>query len=184
VSKESAKPLYVAYYTPAYAGEADELVDTLKAHDLPYEVRLMQDRGQWVLNCGQKPWFIAEMRRAYPNRPLVYLDADARVRQRPSLFDVLGDIDLAVHYRRAELLSGTIYIGATDTATDLIERWAKECRAHPGSWDQRVLQKLVDEDDDLDVYNLPASYTRIFDATDMGEPIVIEHMQASRRLGK
>jgi hypothetical protein len=180
------KPLYVAYYTHAYAGEADELVDTLKAFDLPYEVRHVQDRGQWVLNCGLKPWFIAEMRRQYPNRPLVYLDADARVRQRPSLFDVLSDIDLGVHYRRAELLSGTLYIGATEAATDLVDRWAKECRAHPSQWDQRVLQRLVDDDDELDVYSLPASYVRILDADDMGpiDDAVIWHGQASRRLSK
>jgi hypothetical protein len=122
------------------------------------------------------------------NRPTVYLDADARVRQYPILFDQLAetDCDFAAHWRGgSELLSGTLYFGATVNALALADKWVEECEAHPDVWDQQCLQNAVDSMPGLKVERLPFSYCRIFDGQgqdEQGVVPVVEHMQASRRL--
>lgn len=121
------------------------------------------------------------MRREHPGRPIVWLDADARVRRPPSLFDSL-DCDVAAHWKDGEeLLSGTLYIGANDTATELLQEWLTDCQSNPGEWDQRCLQAVLNSSRRFRIQTLPADYTAIFDAG-MSDHPVIEHLQASRRL--
>ena len=179
------KPLFCSFYSgPGYAEEAQGLVESLEAFRLDYEVNELPDAGSWAWNCGRKAAYLLTCRAKHPGRPLVWVDADARIVQRPTWFDTL-DCDIAYHLRHGEeLLSGTLYFGATDGASDLLERWQVECQYHPDEWDQRVLDRVLKENPDRwreDV--LPASYVSIFDAPEMNrEPAVIRHRQASRRL--
>ena len=106
-----------------------------------------------------------------------------------------------------ELLSGTLYFGPTAAADRLLTQWAAGCIQSPDEWDQRVLQKIVEEQASgvrdqgasaetqltpgscpltpaLKILPLPAPYTLIFDTMRDQGPPVIEHMQASRRLRK
>jgi hypothetical protein len=111
----------------------------------------------------------------------VWLDADARVRKPPVLLCHLR-CDFACHHRRGELLSGTLYFAPTPAATVLAEWWCRAQQVYPGEWDQRVLAKVLPTVPNLRVHELPASYVRIFDGDDMGPEIIVEHLQASRRL--
>lgn len=173
-------PLYVSFYTPDYAGEAAELVATLDAHGLEYVVTAMPSAGNWVANCGRKPYCIRSAMALYPGRPIIWLDADARVRQYPALFDGL-DCDFAAHWRHGtELLSGTLYFNPTAAALSLVDAWIREQDRRRGEWDQRVLADVVAGMTGLKTLDLPWGYCRIFDGKEQGEP-VIEHMQASRR---
>jgi hypothetical protein len=173
-------PLFVSYYTPAYRQEAMALTDTLDAHGLLHCVMAVADRGSWELNCSLKPTFIRRMMIS-TDKPIVWLDADGRVVQPPTLFDSL-DCDMACHFRHdVELLSGTMWFNNTTSASDLLVAWAKECEANPREWDQRTLQRVI-EAGAWDVTRLPASYTAIFDDPQMMKDAVIVHGQASRRL--
>lgn len=178
-------PLFVSFFTPAYAAEAAGLVESLDAFGLPHDVRKLDSRGSWVANCACKPAFIREMRAEHPGRPIVWLDADARVKAPPVLFDTLAGFDFACHYRGGEeLLSGTLFFGPTDTAYELLRAWEQECRFFPNEWDQKRLEIAVSRVPGLKAYTLPPTYVRIFDAQDMGdaEDAVVIHRQASRRL--
>lgn len=177
------KPLFVSFYTPEYAEEARGLVDSLLAFDCDYDVRRIESRGSWVRNCAGKAEFLAMMLRDHAaGRPIVWLDADARVVASPVLFDSL-DCDVAAHWRNGtELLSGTLYFGSTSIARGLCRTWASWCEELPNEWDQRCLQRAIDSSEaELRIERLPSSYTRIFDANEMGEPVIL-HRQASRRL--
>ena len=178
-----APPLYVSAYTVGngYEAEAAVLLKTLDAFHLPSEVVPMADRGGWQQNTQAKATFVRVMLAKHPGRPLVWLDADSRVRQYPALFDTL-DCDVAFHRRRGELLSGTIYFAPTTGARQLLERWRAECFFFPDVWDQKCLDTILPTVPGLRIGSLPGSYVRIFDGDDMGAEIVIEHMQASRRL--
>jgi len=180
-------PIYVCFYTTGngYEAEAMELGHTLDRYQLPSDLVAVPPFQDWVAACAYKPKFLRHMRAKHgPDRPLVWLDADARVRQYPSLFpEMPTDVDFAAHWKDGtELLSGTLYFGATRGADRLLNEWAQACHERPREWDQHVLQNLVDGRTDLKVEKLPPSYTQIFDVmASAGEP-VIEHMQASRRL--
>jgi hypothetical protein len=177
-------PLYCSFFTPAYAEHAAGLVASLDAFGLPHDVRAVEGGGSWVANVNRKAGFLLERMRRHPGRPLVWLDADARVRQRPDLFDSLT-CDFAAHWRHGvELLSGTMYWGPTTIARLMCESWQRRCARYPDRWDQVTLDEVVKEwEGDLKVHPLPASYTRVFDDAKMGDP-VIEHLQASRQLAK
>lgn len=179
------KPLYCIFYTRGtdYEQEAAQCVESLDQFRLEYDVAEVTACGSWVGNCALKAAVIAEVMRRYPDRPIVYLDADARVRRRPTLFETMPpDVDFAAHWRHgAELLSGTLYFGATARAAELVARWQQACESDPNRWDQKHLQDIVESSPDLRVLRLPAEYCRVFDDPKMGEP-VIEQLQASRRL--
>lgn len=176
-------PLYISFCTTdGYAAEAAELKKTLDAFGLPYELHPVAPFESWVQACAFKPRFIRNAQAWHRDRPLVWLDADARVRQYPVLFDSMGKADFAAHWKGGtELLSGTMYFGPTVAAAQLLYDWEKACEASPEAWDQKVLQGIV-ESRPLNVRRLPAPYTLIFDLMAHEGPPVIEHMQASRRL--
>jgi hypothetical protein len=174
--------LVASYYSPPYRREAMGLMESLDALGLDdYAVTAIEDRGSWERNCAFKPTFIRHKMVAH-DRPIVWLDADARVRSKPVLFDTLDGFDFACHYRYGvELLSGTLWFGNTPGGWALLREWEYECAAHPDEWDQRCLAVAVPKVPGLRTYVLPAEYVRVFDDPKMGEA-VIEHMQASRRL--
>lgn len=179
----SHAPIIVSYFTPPYTYEAMGLESTAKAFGLETDIQAVPDLGKWELNCGRKPEFIRSMMKAYPHRPIVWLDADARVSRQPVLFDSLT-CDFAAHWRHgSELLSGTMYFGPTHGAQRLLDAWCEAQHYSPETWDQRTLQSVIESGEvgGLDLVRLPSEYTRVFDDAKMGDA-VIEHGQASRRL--
>jgi hypothetical protein len=185
-------PLYVSYYTPDYAELAERLRQSCMAAGVEHEISPVPDRGRWDLNCDLKPGFIRDRMEASPGRPVVWVDSDAVIRRRPTLFDRLaaeGRIDVGVcrwkrlrSLRRAEVLSGTIYFGDTAGARQLLETWDRECRENPHRWDQVSLEVSIGQHN-LNVEWLPVEYTFISDIHRYEYPEarpVIEHFQNSR----
>lgn len=181
----SRSPIFCSFFTSEYEADACELLRSCRDFGLDADVRAVPNLGSWARNCGYKPQFIRERILDNPARGVAWVDADARVRQYPALFDSL-DCDFAAHWRHGvELLSGTLYFGPTARARQLVKAWCEAQQQSPDEWDQRVLQRVIESTrpGDLKVAYLPAEYTRVFDDAKMGEPVV-EHMQASRRLAK
>lgn len=179
------QPIFVSFFTThnGYGAEALELGKTLDHFRLPADLVPVPPFVDWVTACGYKPAFLLIMRQKHAGRPLVWLDADARVRATPALLlEMPPDVDFAAHWKDGtELLSGTLYFGATANADKLLSDWSIGCRDNPRKWDQQVLQSIVESRQELKIEKLPASYTQIFDTMRTPDP-VIEHMQASRRL--
>jgi len=179
--------IVVAFYTEKtpYEEEVKGLQKTCAEHGVHCHTKGYKNRGKWVRNAAIKPHFIRQMMEQHPGKAIVYLDADARLRQYPALFDTL-DADIAVHFRNRggnkELLSGTIFIKDTPGTHQLLRAWEEEQEKCPDEWDQRVLARLLSRwEAPLRVVDLPATYCQIFDTMkDVGIP-VIEHLQASRR---
>ncbi len=195
-------PIYVSFFTTGsgYEQEARELVKTLDAFALPCDVIGIPGavgQGAWHDNTRLKPAFLRTMLAKHAGRPVVWLDADARVRRYPELFERLGDeggqggCDFAAHWREdpnyphGELLSGTLYFSGSQRSIDLVHGWIRDCHANPTHWDQVCLDRAVTEATScagLRIAKLPAPYTLIFDTMAHLGPPVIEHLQASRRL--
>lgn len=177
-------PIFVSYHTGGrYERHSQELVDTLDKFGLEHYVLRMPDSGDWCVNCSIKPTVVRLAMARHPGRAVVYLDADARVRKMPELFfEISPDVDLARHLLGGgELLSGTLYFGATGGAAELITMWEQACADAPGIWDQVHLQCIVESGRRWNILDIPESYVYIFDrATVPKEQVVIEHFQASR----
>lgn len=203
-------PMFVSHYTKGtgYEIEARELVKTLTRWGLEYDVEGDVSHGSWVANCNQKIHYIARMRRKHAGRRLVWLDADARVRKHPSLFEGLK-CDFAAHFlnggrarigqrrtplaelwppdenqpwTQGELLAGTMYFAPSWQAERIIDQWIARTQDHPEEWDQENLQRALPKCQGANIGTLPAEYCSIFNHPARGAEPVIEQLQASRRL--
>ncbi len=182
-------PLIISYYTPDYADHAAGLVESLEAHGLDHRVLPADDSGTWKGNCNRKASFILEQLTERDGDPVVWVDADARVRRPPVRLLELPDTDtnFAAHWRDGqELLSGTLYFaGAMGVA--LADAWRECCETQPNRWDQQSLGIVLAMMYGLRVEILPPAYTWIREFMSHLCPpdeAIIEHLQHSREIRK
>lgn len=179
----------VSFYTrnTPYEQEAFAMRESAYGVGL-YDVVLyvVSSKGTWAGNCQQKVTILREALDVI-KEPFLYVDADARFKSPPVLFQGawLRCYDIAVHYfKGTELLSGTIWINPTDHTRKLLDDWQESCVNHPKMWDQKVLAQLLEDNHTIDIYKLPPEYTWIFDLSPKVygklDP-VIEHYQVSRK---
>jgi len=125
------------------------------------------------------------MMKKYPGRSIAYVDADAKMRMNPVLFNNYKcDFACYFHAQRKELLSGTLYFGNTQKARRLVNLWIKEDKLHPNTgMPQKNLRAVFDREKyNLKWKILPVEYCMIFDSRSryIVNPVV-EHFQLSRR---
>src|SRR5579863_10531217 len=77
------QPIFISFYTPAYADEAAGLIASLDQFGLRHDVQPITSAGNWISNCAVKPFFIRDMLRKYSGSPVVWVDADARIIRPP-----------------------------------------------------------------------------------------------------
>ena len=186
----------VSYYTlqTPYEDIARNLVRSLERHGQDHIVRGLPDRGSWVENCAQKSEFIRSMAQEL-DRGFWWLDADAVLCGK--LPEFAPDVDIAVHIQKGwDLVSSTMYFGATPGAKRVVERWRDICRAVPEMWDQVSLNIALHNEaieTPLNVVALPVEYckirkpkgrreleTRIYEFLRIHKPAVVRQTQASR----
>lgn len=195
---------FIGYYTVGgkdgdpYKAEADELRASLNQHNLPHDIRPYPSKGSWQANTQLKAQVVKDFLNDYPGQPLVYLDVDAKVLQRPVLlFDLHCDIAAAKHGGH-ELLSGTVYFGGSPACREVVDRWIAFCQKYPTrmpggllphfpkedhAWDQRMLDLAI-RNTDCKFVELPMAYTYIQNLSEAKYPDVkpiILHTAASRR---
>jgi SAM-dependent methyltransferase len=189
-SSAAAAPIVISFYTRGtpYEDEARTLRASCETLGLEHHICGVRPRGSWERNCAHKPRFIRETADAL-DRPVLWADADAVLRAAPVLLGG-GEADFAVHKAHGwQFASGTVYFNRTRAARALLDRWVELCEANPGTWDQVHLDTAWEQiaaRHPLRTCWLPQTYTKIFDlapdARLRGQPPVIEHFQASRRL--
>jgi hypothetical protein len=189
------RPVYVSCYTvnSPYVKEIDKLITSLIQFGLPYDLWPYESFGSHFGNCSYISTVCREAVEKYPNRPVVFLPADAIVRCWPEVLEKMpGNIDFAAPYfkfspsqKRKELNSSCLYFAPTATARNLTREWERRCKLDRQQRDQNVLRDIIDEDKwGGEWLNLPGEYCRIFDNTvqpGAENPPVIELFMASRR---
>lgn len=192
LQKKPTRPLVVGAVTPSYIREAEEMMRTARAMGFEAIVDAYEDRGDWYLNTHYKPVFMKRMLETH-KRPILWLDADARIRKYPKAFDNLkADIGWVWWdwekcggiAKELELSTGMLYLRPKADVYRLLDAWQQANEENPKEHDQTNLQRLLDDGfrrGRLKAKQLPMSYSQIFDLQrSLGEP-VIEQMQASRR---
>lgn len=188
------------FHTGDYTPLATRLLDSCKQFGLPYHAEAIEDFGSWARNTAYKPRFLLSMLERFPTENIVYLDADAIIRQYPELFErIEGDVALhftsridPVRYRLGRLLgqpkqrryshkvlTGTIFLRNTASSRSFIKAWIEEAGNMPGREDQDSAERAIDISASTVFSQLPFSYVHIHDHP--GEGVVIEHFQASRQ---
>jgi len=180
------KPIYVGFYTKntPYEEEAKKMSDSLGRFNLSCHLYPIDSKRSWLKNAMYKPQIILQAWKDF-NQPIVYLDADSRVENYPSLFeDCLIKEDFAVHVRSRNGISFftcTLFFNRTKNALSLIENWAARCekgesaiqrelpapyyKVNTDSWsvaDQGPLVnaylEMKDNKSDISLFNIPKSY--------------------------
>ena len=183
------EPIFVNFHTTGrgYEEHAVRLRDSLDRTGCVHDLEAFDHDGSWTQTQALKPKFLQRKLDEHFPHPIVWIDADAIVAQRPSLFyqwaDGQNGPDIGVHYKDGEeCLTGTVWLSNTQRTRRLLARWVELQQASPEEWDQRVLEELLKRDRSATVGHLPATYCQIFDSMkDAGIP-VIEHFQHSRKL--
>jgi hypothetical protein len=178
-------PVIVSYFTTdtAYAALADRLRASCDGLGLTHYIVPRPARGSWEANCATKAEVCLTAWRE-TQRPILWVDADAIVRNQPSLL-AGSRADFAIHkYWGWEFASGTLFFGRTPLAERLLTSWVDRCAREPRVLDQVHLGRVWDEvaaSAPLHTTWLPRAYCQIFDTPlEHDEAAVIEHFQASR----
>lgn len=190
----------VSFFTQGfYTREAFELLRGCQYFSLPYHFVQVKDEKDWLISSNRKPSFLREMSDMFPNRPILWLDADARVRKLPlNLFHL--DVPIAYCELEKDLpCDATVYLGVGKQRNVFLDEWAKLVKDDPFGaklppeqaavgaptqfYFERAFQNLG-----IHPTHLPLEYCWLYDlsADRTGKPAkvdvvpVIEQMQANR----
>lgn len=179
----------VGFYTKdtPYYSEAIDMRASAKSVGISEVVLYaVENKGSWERNCQLKAEVLLNAAEEL-KRPFLYVDADARFEKPPTLFDIHwhGYYDIGIHFfQGAELLTGTIWVNPTLHTKRVLCDWIALCEKMPGTWDQKVLERVLGMQTRFRVLHLPPEYTWIYDLSQQhyGErsPVIV-HYQASRR---
>ena len=187
--------IIISYYTlnTPYEQEVQNLIKSIADLNLNSDIVGINNLGSWHDNVKYKAKFILSMIKKYPEKKLLFVDADAVINKPPVLFNNY-DCDIAVRWEsfnknnNLECLSGTIFIKSNRKTVLLCKRWIAYNAGKPTerTFEQINLGKVITEMRNEKIItdkNLPPEYTMIYDSMRKiykTEP-VIEHFQASRR---
>lgn len=174
------------FYTKSYYNHAMRLKQSLDAFNIGYYFSEVEDAGYWEANTRLKPHFVLECLQRFPNKDMLYLDADAVVKQPINYFCGITS-DVAFYKTKGmpgmshDYLASTMFFKNTAATHALVEQWiAEQLDGKTTQVDQDSLdQAMLKFENKLSIEPLPAGYIKIFDKNYEGE-VYIEQYQASR----
>ena len=192
--------IYISFYTTGYYEDVmnSHLLPSLLLFNLPYYILPMENKHNWHENTKQKIDFILKALKENSPDSVVWIDADAKIENYPSLFyEIPEEYDIGVHtldwkeqYGKegSELLSGTVFLRNNKKVEELVKLWKKYAN-ETCQWEQRALERAIKELD-IKVYKLPKDYCYIT-TIPSGQPPkviidnpIISHWQVSREVKK
>lgn len=159
------KPLVACYATRgiAYEKSAEECARSAREAGYEARIQLIEEQGSWARNTSAKPGVILEVMESNPGRPLLFLDADARVKQPIPLLERIPT-DWRAPFMACQrfpdqikpgmeamrylpwawkngrmLLSGVLYIPHNFYVLKFLRLWEKMCNMYPEVWDQVLM---------------------------------------------
>jgi hypothetical protein len=157
----SVDPVFISFYTKKYERFVKDWCDDMHRFRLRHCVAYRDLNTRWQLICYYKPSFILEMMERF-RQPVVWVDIDARIRQRPDLIlHMPPEVDfgyclttsslqnlkvLRDGYGKVKIVTGgTIYLSASEAALELVRRWVELCKHRDYYSDQQVLTEVFGE---------------------------------------
>jgi len=160
-----------------YRQQANKLIASLKAWDIPYVIEEVKNTGSWAKNTHYKPTICLETLEDW-DVPVLFLDADSEVIDYPFLIDTLT-CDVAMYFlNEGKPATGTVFVNNTDGGKKFLRAWIDACKGGENVSDQKALKRIWPIEG-VSVEELPASYCKIFDKMEGVEPVIRQN-QASR----
>lgn len=174
--------LIISFFTKdtIYEKEIEDLIFSCKALKIEYYIEARPCLGKWEKNCNQKPLFILECLEKF-NQPLLWVDADGIVLQKP--INHFDGFDLGLYFNENQWArNGTIFVAPTQKAKDFMRLWYETAvEENHARADQQVMNDLFSKAPGLKIAPLPIEYVQVFDRDPIAiEKTVILHSQASR----
>jgi hypothetical protein len=196
--------LFITYYTKQEPFNYQKVFEqylkpSLLKFNLPYYALAIDNIGKHNDNANYKPSFIQHCMKKFKDtvNAFVFLDADAEVLEKPTLFYELKE-DIGIHYldRKSwynekkecfDLLPGTFYLKNNANVKFMIEEWIYMCKKNKDKWDNQILKDVLPKCQSLTINRLPLNYCYIRTLPNGKEPNikvdkpVIVHNQVSRK---
>ncbi|MCH9809032.1 MAG: glycosyltransferase family 77 protein [Alphaproteobacteria bacterium] len=174
------------FYTDNYTCQVKRLKESLEILGINHHLKLLPRRTTWEATTRLKAGFVADCLDKFSDFDVLYLDADAVVREPPDFFEsVAGDVGVLFTptFRKGRpcltIAAGTLYVRNTPGGRRFAEAWrAQEANVGVLGLDEDMIYAAFEDFAGVSFTALPRSYSKIFDAE--GPKPVIEHFQASR----
>lgn len=185
-----------AYYTPNYAAHASALKRSLEVLQINHYLKHYESRGSkkrdWHANTRIKPTFIAHCLDKFPEKHILYVDADAIVKQQLSLLDDI-ETDLAVCVKpiktQLRIAVGTVFVRNSPGGRQLVKEWiGAESDCGPLDSDSNMLHIAVGRSEGVSLTILPPTY-RTVEINAANEPVILhlsvtQHARQRKRYTK
>ncbi|HSX26362.1 MAG TPA: hypothetical protein VLE89_05075 [Chlamydiales bacterium] len=186
------QPIVISYFTRAtpYEKDAAQLKASCEKVGVEYSIEGIDSFGKWHEHICYKPTFIHQKLKEL-KRPLLWVDADGELVQKPILFSTL-DCDLSLRCfdqlppdHPCYLLTSTVYFNYNPITLSLTQLWAEECRRALQETpnleisDQVTLQSVL-ATTPHHFHPLPPGYAALFEEKLPADQLFIVQHQASR----
>ena len=171
-----------AFYTPDYLPHVLALKHSLEILGINHFLKRYEPTASWEAATRIKPRFIEYCLARFHPRHILYVDADAAVRQPPTLLDAITtDIAICVKPIRRQLRVGvgTVYVRNTPAGRRFVEAWRKaEKDCDDFAMDSEMVHVAINRSPGLSLTVLPDAYRAVGDDTSV--ETVIQHFRISR----
>ena len=133
-----------------YSKHADRLKRECKNLNIPSDIRPLESRGEYRLNCLRKPQFLLTVLKE-KKTPFVWLDIDSIIHNELTDFDKLEQTcDMAFAYQAIPPnipigypKASPIFINYTPVALEFLELWATKCLLNENSNGRKVFDHEI-----------------------------------------
>ena len=158
----------VSFYTKdtVYEEIAKDLIQSAHHLDIVLKVYEYESRGSWNLNTHIKPECILRAMNEYPDKDIIFVDADAYFLQYPYLFNGYK-YDMGVlwmyHKRSGNIVAsnGTIFVKNTPEVKAVIQAWCEHVKANPSLAEQTEFEYFYKNNDLKVASTLPPEYCMV-----------------------
>ena len=203
------KPIFISYYTKdtIYQDAINKyLIPSLKKLKLEYHIYDIETLGDWRSNAIQKPNILMRALNDFPDRDIIWQDADSEVLREPDLlFNIPKEYDIALYYLnwkahygregddgKFELLDGTVLWRNNDRVKNFIKALI-DLSTNVGKDHQKQMSYMLENGKPelkLNVFPLPRTYSYLSTkpggfkpAIEIENPVIVHH-QLSRQAKK
>lgn len=162
-------PLIVSFFTDdwEYPAYAEKLIRSCDYLNLDHRICELPSSDSWLGNCCKKPFFIRDIL-TEERRPVLWIDVDGSLYQRPEWFVGLDGLDFAAKRKSSKnnprgdrpFHVSTLYFGYTPQALAFVDLW---CDATGDCSDESSLNELwlAGAGKDLRWADLPNEYFEV-----------------------